>query len=98
MHMSPGDGLEATSEVNRFAEKFAAGKEGALEGGRNVWVDNIDIAVDIHNPNPAIGRQLIEALAPHRPLFIEEPMPVERVDALAQTIAGTNATIAAGER
>ena len=98
MHLSPGTGLEATSEVDRLAEKFAAGKEGALEGGRNVGVDNIDIAIDIHNPNPSIGRQLIEALAPHRPLFIEEPMPVERVDALAQTISGTNATIAAGER
>jgi galactonate dehydratase len=98
MHLSPGDGLEATSEVSRLTENFAAGREGALEGGRNVGVSNIDVAIDIHNPNPAIGRQLIEALAPHRPLFIEEPMPIERVDALAQVVEGSTATIAAGER
>tara|TARA_Y100001936_G_scaffold242940_1_gene281037 strand:- start:8934 stop:10163 length:1230 start_codon:yes stop_codon:yes gene_type:complete len=98
MHVSPGDGLEATSSVDQLAEFFAAGKEGTIEGGRNVGVDHVDLAIDIHNPNPAIGRQLIDALAPHRPLFIEEPMPLERVDGLAQAIEGTNATIAAGER
>ncbi|MQG87506.1 MAG: hypothetical protein FI699_01370 [SAR202 cluster bacterium] len=98
MHVSPGDGLEATSKVDKIAECFAAGKEGALEGGRNVGVNHVDIAIDIHNPNPAIGRQLIEVLAPHRPLFIEEPMPLERVDGLAQAVKGTNAAIAAGER
>jgi galactonate dehydratase len=90
VHISPGDGLEVTSEVNLFAEKFAAAREGAGP--------DIPVAIDIHNPNPAIGRQLIEALAPHRPLFIEEPMPVERVEALAQIVDGTTATIAAGER
>ena len=98
MHVSPGDGLEATSKVDKIAECFAAGKEGALEGGRNVGINHVDIAIDIHNPNPAIGRQLIEVLAPHRPLFIEEPMPLERVDGLAQAVKGTNAAIAAGER
>ena len=90
VHMGLGDGLEATSEVNRVAENFAAAREGAGP--------DIPVAIDIHNPNPAIGRQLIDALAPHRPLFIEEPMPVERVDALAQIVEGTKATIAAGER
>ena len=90
MHVAIGDGLEATSQVNAVAERFGAAREGAGE--------DIDIAIDIHNPNPAIGRQMIESLAPHRPLFIEEPMPVERVEALAQIVEGTTATIAAGER
>ena len=90
MHVAIGDGLEVTSQVNAVAERFGAAREGAGEG--------IDIAIDIHNPNPAIGRQMIESLAPHRPLFIEEPMPVERVEALAQIVEGTTATIAAGER
>ena len=40
--------------------------------------------MDIHNPHPIIAAQLIAALAPLRPLFVEEPMPIERVDALAQ--------------
>jgi galactonate dehydratase len=90
LHFGVGDGLEATDKVNSIAEKFAAAREGAGP--------DIPVAVDIHNPNPAIGRQLIEALAPHRPLFIEEPMPIERVDALAQIVDGATATIAAGER
>lgn len=90
VHIGLGDGLEATSLVDGVAERFAAAREGAGPG--------IDVAIDIHNPNPAIGRQLIEALAPLRPLFIEEPMPVERVDALAQIVDGSTATIAAGER
>ncbi|MDA1280181.1 MAG: galactonate dehydratase [Chloroflexi bacterium] len=90
VHIGVGDGLEATSEVNSVAERFAAAREGAGP--------ETDVAIDIHNPNPAIGRQLIEALAPHRPLFIEEPMPVERVDVLERIVDGTTATIAAGER
>ena len=98
MHISLGDGLEAITLVDSVAEKFAAAKEGANEGARNVGAGFVDVAIDIHNPNPAIGRQLIEALAPHRPLFIEEPMPVERIDTLAQIVDGSTATIAAGER
>ena len=90
LHFGLGDGLEATTRVDGVVERFAAAREGAGEG--------VDVAIDIHNPNPAIGRQLIEALAPHRPLFIEEPMPVERVDVLKQIVDGTSATIAAGER
>ena len=90
MHISLGDGLEATSKVNGVAERFEAAREGAGK--------DIDLAIDIHNPNPSIARQLIDALAPHRPLFIEEPMPVERVDVLAKIVDGTTATIAAGER
>ena len=90
MHIGLGDGLEATSLVDGVAERFAAAREGAGP--------DTDVAIDIHNPNPVIGRQLIAALAPHRPLFIEEPMPVERVDVLAQIVDGSTATIAAGER
>jgi galactonate dehydratase len=42
--------------------------------------------------------QLIAALEPLRPLFIEEPMPVERVDMLVDIARSTRATLAAGER
>ncbi len=76
VHFSPGPELEATSLVDRYAEQFAAVKQGVGPG--------VDVAVDIHNPHPSIAAQMIEALAPHRPLFIEEPMPVERVDVLEQ--------------
>ena len=90
VHFGPGEGLEVTSRVDRIGELFAAVREGAGP--------EVDVAVDIHNPHPSIAMQLIEVLAPHRPLFIEEPMPVERVDVLAQIAATTSAPIAAGER
>jgi galactonate dehydratase len=90
VHFGPGDRLEATTQVDRFAERFAAVREGAGP--------EVDVAVDIHNPHPAIAAQLIEALAPYRPLFVEEPMPVERVEILAQIAHRTSVPIAAGER
>jgi galactonate dehydratase len=90
VHFGPGEGLEVTSRVDRFAEQFAAVREGAGP--------DVDVAVDIHNPHPAIAMQLIAALAPHRPLFVEEPMPVERVDVLAQIAQTARVPIAAGER
>ncbi len=90
VHFGPGDGLEITSRVDHYGELFAAVRAGA---GLDV-----DVAVDIHNPHPAIAKQMIEVLAPHRPLFIEEPMPIERVDALVDIARHTNVAIAAGER
>jgi galactonate dehydratase len=90
VHFSPGDGLEVTTRVDDFVQRFAAVREGA---GLDV-----DVAVDLHNPHPAIAKQLIAGLTPHRPLFVEEPMPVERVDVLAQVARDAQVPIAAGER
>jgi galactonate dehydratase len=90
VHFAPGDGLAAAREVERFATLFAAVREGAGPG--------VDVAVDIHNPHPRVALQLIAALEPQRPLFIEEPMPVERVDVLAEIARSTRAALAAGER
>ena len=90
VHFGPGEGLEVTSRVDRFAEQFAAVREGAGP--------DVDVAVEIHNPHPVIAMQLAEALAPLRPLFVEVPMPIERVDVLAQIARSTRVPIAAGER
>jgi galactonate dehydratase len=90
VHFGPGDNLEAAMNINHYVDLFAAVREGA---GKSV-----DVAVDIHNPHPRIAIQLINALEPLRPLFVEEPMPVERVDVLAQIAQQTHAAIAAGER
>jgi galactonate dehydratase len=89
-HFGPGEGLEATAQVDHWAEIFAAIKAAAGPG--------VDVAVDIHNPHPRIAMQMIAALEPLRPLFIEEPMPVERVDVLDQIAETTRVPIAAGER
>lgn len=90
VHFSPGEGIAATSQVDRFATLFAAVREGAGPA--------VEVAVDIHNPHPRIAMQLIDALEPYRPLFVEEPMPVERVDLLADIAHHTSAPLAAGER
>jgi galactonate dehydratase len=89
-HFGPGEGLEAATKIEQWAAIFAAIK--AAVG------PEVDVAVDIHNPHPRIAMQLIAALEPLRPLFIEEPMPVERVDVLDQIAQSTRAPIAAGER
>jgi galactonate dehydratase len=90
LHVGMGTGLEPTSDVDRIEEAFAAVRRGAGP--------NVEVAVDLHNPHPVMARQLITALAPHRPLFIEEPMPVERVDVLAEIARHSDIPIAAGER
>lgn len=90
VHFGPGDSLEVTARIDRFAAQFAAVRAGAGP--------DVDVAVDIHNPHPVIAHQLIEALAPHRPLFVEEPMPIERVDALVEVARRATVPIAAGER
>lgn len=90
VHFGPGEALAAAQQADRFAEIFAAIKQAVGP--------SVDVAVDIHNPHPRVAMQLIAALEPLRPLFIEEPMPVERVDVLDQIAQSTRASIAAGER
>jgi len=89
-HVSPGETPFGTDLVDGMVACFAAAREGAGRG--------VPVAIDIHNPHPAIARQMLRALAPHRPLFVEEPMPIERVDALAEAVAGSEVPVAAGER
>lgn len=89
-HVSPGETPFGTDLVDGMVACFAAAREGAGPG--------VPVAIDIHNPHPAIARQMLRALAPHRPLFVEEPMPIERVDALAEAVAGSEVPVAAGER
>lgn len=89
-HVSPGATPFGTDLVDGMVACFAAAREGAGPG--------VPVAIDIHNPHPAIARQMLRALAPHRPLFVEEPMPIERVDALAEAVAGSEVPVAAGER
>lgn len=92
VHLGVGELLESTTRVEEVVARFAAAKEGAGPG--------VDVAIDIHNPHPTVGMQLIEALAPLRPLFIEEPMPIERIDVLDHMVKHSRASapIAAGER
>lgn len=64
-----------------------------------VRATGIDVGVDFHGRvHKPMARQLIRALEPHRPLFIEEPVLAENLEALAQISAQTTLPIALGER
>lgn len=86
--MAPVDTLARVElEVERFAAvRQAVGKE-------------IDIGIDFHGRvSPAMAVRLARALEPYHPLFIEEPVLPENVDALAVVARSTTIPIATGER
>lgn len=60
---------------------------------------DVDVAADahaaIHHPWQAI--EVAEAIAPFRPLFLEEPVRPENMDALAAVVRKTTVPIATGE-
>ena len=82
--------IETRSKIPQIVEYIAAVRDA-------VGYD-IDVAVDIHNPHPRLGLQVARALEPYRPLFLEEPAPVERINLLRQIVEGTTVPIAVGER
>jgi galactonate dehydratase len=59
----------------------------------------MDVGVDFHGRiHRAMAKQLISAVEPLRPLFIEEPVLSEHPEALAAVTAGSRVPIALGER
>ena len=61
--------------------------------------DRIDIMVDFHGRTwPAVAIEYINAIAEYRPFFVEEPVPPENIDALAEVRRAVRVPIATGER
>jgi galactonate dehydratase len=80
-----------TSFFARVAEFFAA--------ARQAVGNEMEMAVDCHGRlSPANAVRLCEALAPHKLMFVEEPVPPENADALAFVIRRSPIPIASGER
>lgn len=76
----------------RLAERLM----GAL---RDALGEGIDIMVDCHGRHfPANAIEFCRVLAPYRPYFIEEPVPPENVDAMAEVRRASPVPIATGER
>lgn len=73
--------------VEAFAElRKAAGKD-------------CDIGIDFHGAiSPQNAKVLIKGLEPYQPMFIEEPVQCQYVDAMAEIARGTHLPIATGER
>ncbi|HEX4145856.1 MAG TPA: mandelate racemase/muconate lactonizing enzyme family protein [Pirellulales bacterium] len=81
----------ATSSFGRIAEFFAAGREAVGP--------DFELALDCHGRlSPANAIRLCRALEPFHLLFIEEPVPPEDPQALAEVAAHSATPIAAGER
>lgn len=82
--------------VNRsYAKKLAA----LMARLREAVGDEIDIMVDFHGRTwPAVAVEYIDAIAPYRPFFCEEPVPPENIAALAEVCRAVRVPIAVGER
>lgn len=71
-----------------------------MEALRKAVGPEVEIMVDFHGrpASAATALAYIDALAPHRPMFIEEPLPPGETGALAQLAAKSRVPIATGER
>ncbi|UXN72750.1 hypothetical protein N8D56_16340 [Devosia sp. A8/3-2] len=71
-----------------------------MEAMRSAVGDDIEIMVDFHGRPASAGAALayIEAPAPSRPMFIEEPVPPGDFQSSARSAQRTNVPLATGER
>jgi len=73
--------------------------DASVERLKAVKALGMDAAVDFHGRvHKPMAKQLAAALAPHYPLFIEEPLLSEHPDAIAALAHTTSTPIALGER
>lgn len=83
--------VENKAFIDKAAERFAELR--AAVG------DECDIGIDFHGAiSQQTARLLIKALEPYQPMFIEEPVNCQQVDAMADIARGTHLPIATGER
>jgi galactonate dehydratase len=76
----------------RYAER-------TMEAIRRAVGEKIDILVDCHGRHSlANAIEFCRVLAPYRPYFVEEPVPPENVDVLAEVRKASPVPIATGER
>lgn len=76
----------------RYAERMMAAIRDAVG-------ESVDVMVDCHGRHsPGNAVEFCRVLAPFRPLFIEEPVPPENVDAMAEVRRLSPVPIATGER
>lgn len=76
--------------------RFAGQRVGAV---RRALGPDVDIAVDIHAKFFEVSRaiRLAREIEPHHPLWLEEPIRPENVDAMAKLAAHVNIPLASGE-
>jgi galactonate dehydratase len=83
--------VETPAFVRKVADGFAELRE--------IVGDECDIGIDFHGAvPPQTAKLLIKALEPYQPMFIEEPVNCQNVEAMADIARGTHLPIATGER
>ncbi len=83
--------VETPGCVRTAADNFAALREAVGP--------DADIGIDFHGAiSPATAKLLIKAIEPYQPMFVEEPVNCQQVDAMADIARGTHLPIATGER
>lgn len=70
----------------------------SVQAVREAVGNDIELAIDVHNPQPQMALKLAQLLEPFDLLFMEEPVPVEQVGDIAIIASRTTLPIAAGER
>lgn len=86
-----------TESLNPVADYDFAVK--ALAAVREAVGYGVDIMIDCHGRHfPANAVEFCRILAPFRPFFIEEPVPPENVEAMAEVKRASPVPIATGER
>jgi galactonate dehydratase len=86
-----------TESLNSLAAYRSA--EQIMEAIRRAVGEKIDILVDCHGRHSlANAIEFCRVLAPYRPYFVEEPVPPENVDVLAEVRKASPVPIATGER
>jgi galactonate dehydratase len=87
----PVDIVDRPRVVIEYAEQFAALREAVGPA--------VDIGIDFHGRvSPAMAVRLARALEPYHPMFIEEPVLPENVDAMVTVARSTSIPVATGER
>jgi galactonate dehydratase len=83
--------IDTPARVEKVARSFA--------DVRATVGPEVDVGIDFHGRvSPAMAIRLARALEPYQPMFIEEPVLPENVDALVAVARSTSIPIATGER
>lgn len=83
--------LESAAAIERVVTRVAAVREAVG--------DKVDIALDFHGRvHTAMAARLLKALEPLNPLFVEEPVLPEHLQALPELARQTSIPLATGER
>ena len=88
----PGHETMPWNKVLREGPRF-------IEAVRRAVGDGVDIGLDAHAKifEPARALELADALAPHQPFFLEEPLRPENIGAMAQLRRKMSIPLATGE-